>query len=196
MRRSLLTIIFAVWTCALAQAKINPREFNVHWWNQSTSEEHLQFIAGYVDCFNHDLKNERPLEEMPYAYERRIGHWLLTHPISERELISTLLLALRSPQPVIPSLNAELNSGPHGYFTGEYLRDAGGRKQRLAFISGYLTCYKERLERARKVRFSESAEFYEQKLEMYFGIREQAAEMNPFRASVPIAAALYRFADR
>jgi len=196
MRRIFFIATFAVWTCVLAQAKIEPHEFNVRWWNQSTTEEHLQFIAGYVDCYNHDLKDERPLDEMPYAYERRISTWLAKHATAEKELVSTLLLALRSPQPVIPSLNTEQTAGPHGYFTGEYLRDAGGFKQRLAFVSGYLTCYKERLEGKRAQRFSASAEFYEQKLEAYFGIHEQADDLNPFRASVPIATALYRFADR
>jgi hypothetical protein len=165
------------------------------WWRTLSSEERVEFLAGYIDCYANDFGDKNnTFPESWYTYAPRITQYYDQNPPKLTRQVSSVLFGVRSKLPPKPQKGGETWTEKHWFFNGDYWRGLGNA-EREAFIEGYLPCHLEHLS-SRPERFTQSSTNYVEKISHWFGVNPtEPSEVNAKRAKVAIADALYRFAD-
>jgi hypothetical protein len=164
-----------------------------HWWQTLDNDERVQFLAGFIDCYVYDFGDRNnTFPESWYTYAPRITQYYQQPNSQVSRSVTSVLFDIRSKHPAKPLPGGETWTNRHGFFNGEYWREITP-DQRVAFIEGYLACYREHLG-ARRRKFSKPAGTYAENISRWFGINGD--DMNTKLEDVAIADALYKYADR
>jgi hypothetical protein len=169
--------------------------FDGAWWRTLSSDERVEFLAGYIDCYANDLGDKNnTFPESWYTYAPRITEYYDQNPAKLTRQVTSVLFNVRSKHPPKPQQGGETWTEKHWFFNGDYWRGLGNA-ERATFIEGYLTCHEAHLS-SRPERFSKSATNYVEKISHWFGVTPlDPSEVNAKRERVAIADALYKFAD-
>lgn len=171
--------------------------FSSKQWMELSQERRVGFLMGLADCSIFDL-GDRRLSRFSGIFEEPILMKRLESDANLREKeIETVVIDLfsdtKSPLPP-PSPNGERHKGKHGFFNGEYWRQASPI-YRIGFIQGYLYCSKKHLSIA--TRFTKTPEWYALKISNWYGLdSENDDDIDDSKANISIADVLYKFINK
>lgn len=158
------------------------------WWQHASREEQLGYLAGYIDCGTYDVGQNMGGRSW-YTLAPQVTARYADQPERLAQPVSAVLKELIRSQPSGPlDRGGEHHEGKHGFFDGEYWRQAEP-EHRLGFIEGYLDCL--RIEVAGAQRFSAPAATYVAQVSAWFGIKsDDPGVVRADRAETKIADAL------
>lgn len=162
------------------------------WWRDLSDGERVEFLAGFIDCYANDLGDKNnTFPESWYTYAPRISSYYQSHPQQLSHSVTQVLFKVRSVHPPKPPKDGEVWRGKHWFFDGEYWGQIGKNEQ-VAFIDGYLTCYREYLA-SRTEKFSKSSNTYANGITGWFDAEPtRSPKLVTQREKVAIADVLYK----
>ena len=167
--------------------------YDGRWWRSIAHEEQIGFVEGFGDCYKWDYRHDAPFQDRSFQAIADLVTAGLDHDSARLSTPVATLLLDTSPGPR-PEPGGEVWSNPHGYFDGQFWREAGAAG-RLGFVEGYVDC-RVRFVRGAAARFSRPAPQYTALISAWYGINDSTDAQDEHRASATIASVLLRFRDR
>jgi hypothetical protein len=151
-------------------------------WRSMSREERLGFLAGTGDCEGGD--GRRLVGSWYVALPLVSAHYART-PADRLRPIAEVLLAVEPQERPRVELGAELHPEKHGFFDGDYWRQADAAHRR-GFVEGYLECLRH-LPGAHGP-LQEDAAWYLPRISGWYGVRDDdGTVLDPARAGDKIA---------
>lgn len=165
------------------------------WWLAQEVIEQQGFINGANDCRVWERKgkiqNPKPVaEEQSLVTE----YYKTQTSKSDRSVFDVLSDADKSPSKNPQPKGGEVWKEPHGYFDGQWWREAEP-KERRGFLEGYLACYTQDAKQ-KKGKFSGSPDNYLASVNNWYGLKEDDRSVNPKREDKKIANVLFLFIEK
>lgn len=190
-----LSLFFAVSSLLSYPALAQTPNFDGNWWRDLHDGERVEFLAGFIDCYTNDFGDNRTFLESWYTYAPKITKYYDSHPKKIARLVIRVLFDVRSPHPPKPLEGGEVWTEKHGFFNGDYWGQMS-RYEQIAYIDGYLSCYRK-YPSSRLMKFSRNSTFYAERISRWFDTEPgKSPELIARRERIAIADVLYKFADR
>lgn len=160
-----------------------------HGWERASVDLRSGFVAGYMDCAVNDDGETRYVGVGPESLTSAIDSQFKSRPGSMSRRVADVLRELlprvtKSGRPATPQGGAQVHSGRHGFFTGEYWRKATAN-HREGFLAGYLECWSA--SGSRDVEFPRALAWYSERITAWYGITADGGDLRLDRASTGIA---------
>lgn len=183
-----LSILF----CISASAGASHHERDGRWWLSVDADERVGFTAGFADC--NTFVKHGPTDlfvESWIQYEKRVTAHLQSHPEdADREVREILREVAAHPVTKNPGKWDE----PHGYFDGEYWRQASA-SHRLGFVEGILNCEAEG--EVGDGQYARPAKWYVTRISRWYGISaNDPAQIDEKRTAKKIVEVLATFKEK
>lgn len=115
--------------------------YDGRWWIGAAQAERDGFVSGFADCYIFIHADPARFEKTDYDDE--VTRYFASDTSHPKDPLYRLLPILARGDTSLPR-GAEIDTTAHGYFDGLYWRNvahsAGGRREMLGFIEGYLAC--------------------------------------------------------
>ncbi len=162
------------------------------WWRDLSDGERVQFLAGFIDCYANDFGDKNnTFPESWYTYAPRISNYYESHPKLVTRPVSRVLFEVRGTHPPKLAQGGEVWREKHWFFNGEYWGQIGKYEQ-IAFIDGYLSCYRQYLS-SRTEKFSKSSSGYADRITHWFDAEpSKSPKLVAQREKMAIADVLYK----
>lgn len=190
-----LFVFFAITVLLFIPAPAQTAKFDGNWWRDLHDGERVEFLAGFIDCYANDLgdKNDTFPDSWD-TYAARITQYYDSHPQKVARPVIGVLFDVRSPRPPKPLEGGEVWTEKHWFFNGDYWGQMS-KYEEIAYVDGYLTCYRKYLS-SRPKKFSKSSAFYAESITRWFDAEPgKSPKLAAKRELIAIADVLYKFAD-
>jgi hypothetical protein len=197
-------LFFSMVPCLSGATQITPQfpDFDGEWWVAVSVNERLGFIEGYFECYENEYKgpdsfgnsNDQHVAWITERYKNDCACDLERSVLSQihelRDLPGGGIADTGGGTVIVPSglewsqmdAVAESNMEPTGL-------------EHRGFVEGYLACHAE-LNHNKGGVFSKSADSYVNDIDRWYGYNKSTGDENPDREGTPIAAVLFKFADK
>lgn len=194
-RTTRLFVSFVLNAVLFVPASAQTHKFDGNWWRDLHDGERVEFLAGFMDCYADDLGDvNKTFTESWYTYAPRITQYYESHPQKIARPVIWVLFDVRNPHPPKPLDGGEVWTEKHGFFNGDYWGQMS-KYEEVAYIDGYLSCYRKYLS-SRPKKFSRNSTFYADRISRWFDAEPgKSPKLRARRARMAIADVLYKFAD-
>jgi len=164
------------------------------WWQSISESERLGFLAGYIDCYKYEYVGpDKYLTKSFQAYADMTTQFYSQNSEQIRLPVKQVIHKFRDMSERSVSNGGESVNGKHGYFDGLYwmqINAIGGLANQVAFITGYLNCYRD-FTHDRKGTFDASPSEYASRITSYYHFDEKSGDIDAARQSLKIADVLF-----
>lgn len=166
------------------------------WWRDLSDGERAQFLAGFIDCYANDLGDKNnTFPESWDDYAARISKYYDSHPQQLARPVTSVLFDVRSKHPPKPLEGGEVWTEKHWFFNGGYWGEMR-RYDQIAFVDGYVSCYRTHLS-SHPMRFSKPSSVYAAQISRWFDAEpSKTSKLVAKREKTAIADVLYKFTDQ
>lgn len=194
-RTTRLFVFFVANALLFVPTSAQTRKFDGNWWRDLHDGERVEYLAGFIDCYANDLGDKNnTFPESWDTYAPRITQYYESHPQKVARPVIRVLFDVRSPHPPQPLEGGEVWTEKHWFFNGDYWGQMS-KYEEIAFIDGYLSCYRNYLS-SRPKKFSLSSSFYAERITRWFDAEpSKSPKVIAKREHVAIADVLYKFAE-
>ena len=196
---NMLRVMFLLIAASTIAAADQDRQvYDGAWWSTATTEHHLGWLAGYIDCARGKAGNKELGHISWYTLEPEVTKFYSANPNESKRLIPDVVsqIIARPAMRALMDARAKDEGGEPvagTIFDGEYWRQSVP-DHREGYIQGFLTCYGAL--KTRTASFSKPDSWYVSEISKWFGVKEDdPAEIDVKRESVPIATVLFKFKD-
>jgi hypothetical protein len=191
-----LVVFFVLNVLLVVPASAQTPKFDGNWWRDLHDGERVEFLAGFIDCYANDLRDKNnTFPDSWDTYAPRITHYYDSHPQKTARPVIRVLFDVRSPNPPKPTAGGEVWNERHWFFDGDYWGQMSKYEQ-IAYIDGYLSCYRKYLP-SRPKKFSKLSVLYAERISGWFDAEpSKSPKLVSKRQHVAIAGVLYRFTDK
>lgn len=186
---------FSAVVCIVCAHAMPSQNYDGNWWLSIDKDQKIGFLSGYADCVIYDVHKSGLNHFSAVNEESRLSKYYLDHSNMRSMEVESLLWKLwAGSKPISYPPKGETYKGKHGFFDGDYWRQATPN-HRLGFIKGYLYCQKK-YSKPMGI-FTNSPEWYVDQISKWYGMKSaDSDEIDESKLDEKIAHVLYSLKDK